>query len=76
VRHVFAQLVLINIAVLRQTRAELIQRVAFFSTRQASNNIAGQFFDIGFACGVKPCQRLLLLFCGVIRSRTFALQNV
>jgi hypothetical protein len=34
-RHVFTQLVLINIAVLRQTRAELIQRVAFFAPRPA-----------------------------------------
>jgi hypothetical protein len=54
IRHVFTQLVLINIAVFRQTRAELIQRVALFGTRQARNNIAGQLFDIRFAGGVKP----------------------
>ena len=67
VRHVFTQLLLINIAVFRQAGAELIQRIPLFGTRQARNNITGQLFDVCVTGGVKPRARLLLLFRGVIR---------
>ena len=76
VRHVFTQLLLINIAVFRQAGAELIQRIPLFGTRQARNNITGQLFDVCVTGGVKPRARLLLLFRGVIRFCARAFQNV
>ena len=76
VRHVFTQLLLINIAVFRQARAELVQGITLFSSRQARNNIARQLFDVCITGSVKPRERLLLLFCGVIRFSTRTLQNV
>ena len=76
IRHVFTQLLLINIAVFRQTRAELVQRVPLFRTRQASNDIAGQLLNVRFTGGIEPFKGLLLLFSGVIRFGARAFQNV
>ncbi len=76
VRHVFAQLIFINAAVLCQTGAELIQRVALFCTRQARDDIAGQLLYVCFTCCVKPFARLLLLVGRVIGFRARAFQNV
>ncbi len=75
-RHVFPQLRFIDVAILSQTRAELVEGVALFCPRQAGDNVAGQLFNISFAGGVEPHLRLLLLCRGVICRRAFALQDV
>ena len=75
-RHIIAQIVLTDAVIFSETRTELIQRIALFCTRQASNDIAGQLFNFCIAHGIEVVQRLALFFGGIIRFSSRALQNV
>jgi hypothetical protein len=56
-------------------RTELIQRIALFCTRQASNNIAGQLFNFRSLMALNSPAPALFFF-GVIRFSSRALQDV
>lgn len=74
--HIFTQLRFINVVVLRQTRAELVKGVALFRSRQAGDDIAGQFIDICFAHRLEIDLSLTLLFFTVIRFRSRAFKDM
>ena len=75
-RHIIAQIVFADAVIFSKTRAELIQRISLFGTRQASDNVAGQLFNVGSGHCIEVIQRLTLLFSGVIGFCTRTLQNV
>ena len=62
--------------VLGQTRAELVKGIALFRSRQAGNDVTGQFSDFRFAHRVEIVQRLTLFFSRVIRFSAFAFQDM
>ncbi|MGU0057536.1 hypothetical protein ACVXG7_29090 [Enterobacter hormaechei] len=75
-RHVFTQLVFIDIAIFRQARAELIEGIALSAPGRPAMILRTSFSMSASLAAFEPRQRLLLLFGGVACFRTRTLQNV